>query len=250
VQRRALALSLVALAAIGCNAEDPEHVRLPEITTFTGVGVELTGGGVLEVNIGTAVDTTAAASAIDAPPSAALGSLLTPEGVELFVSVGRFNPARFNFVANLTGTFHSGTRLLDIGSCGALASCPGGYRFIGTIDGDRVAGQLIGPLKDGGFVAVRATPFDVDVLCGGIEDPIGSEGTLNLLREGDALSGFAILYDEVLRPLTGSVDGSTVSLVQVDDEQTTLTGAFIGANVTGTYTIGELEGHWHVGPCH
>jgi hypothetical protein len=238
-----LAITLAVLAAAGCSQEDPEHVRLPELTTFTGVGVELTGGGWIEINIGTDVRAQAADDVLGTPPALRLGPPLDPAGVELWVSVGRYDPARFSFIVNLTGTFHTGTRVLDLSGTG--------HRFVGTIEGDRISGQFFGPLKDGGFVALRGTPFEHEVYCGEIEDAFaGAQGTINLLRTGNALQGFAIRFDQVLLPLSGSIDGSDVALAPTDGGEMVLTGTFVNSQIQGTFTVGtQDEGRWHVARC-
>jgi hypothetical protein len=218
--RRALLAVPLALGLVACNEAEPEGVRYPELTTFKGVVVDLGGGGTLDLTVGTRLDGRSSDELSAGPAGTTLEATLDPHGVELWVTVGSYVSREYGRL-ELTGTFHVPTGALDV--TGAS------YEFLGTLSGTEIAGEMLGPINDGLFIVARATS---ERYCGQIQDTIlGVEGTLNLMRQGDALSGFAMRFNGTVLTLSGSVAGTAVALADVDDPSVTLTGTLSGNSI-------------------
>jgi hypothetical protein len=135
----------------------------------------------------------------------------------------------------VTGTYVSSTNVVTVSG--------GGYTITGTIDNSgSVLGTYMHSSAEGRAVAYRhTTASPVTVFCGTYTGD--ADGIWNLVRRGTSLSGAYVNVDGSDGYLTGTVNGSSLSLtIQYGgtavgtSSGTTMSGTWSGPGYTGTWT--------------
>jgi len=135
---------------------------------------------------------------------------------------------------SVTGTYDASTK--------AVAASGGGYTIAGTIDN---TGKLLGTYThssaEGRAVAYQhTTASPVTVFCGSYTGD--ADGIWNVVRRGTSLSGAYVNVDGSDGYLTGTVNGSSLSLTI--EYGGTAVGTQSGTTMSGTWSGGSFAGTW------
>jgi hypothetical protein len=132
----------------------------------------------------------------------------------------------------LTGTYAS--------SGGAVSLSGGGHSLNGVLNSGRIGGSYSGPGGNGSFGTTRGdSPSAVTLFCGSYTGD--SDGVWNLARSANALTGAYADDGGGSGVLTGTVNGSTISITFSGGSAA---GSLSGSNMTGTWTAGADGGTW------
>jgi hypothetical protein len=134
----------------------------------------------------------------------------------------------------VTGSYVASTKVVQVSG--------GGFTITGTIDG---SGSLLGTYThstaEGRAVAYQhTTAIPVTVFCGTYTGD--ADGIWNLIRRGNSLSGAYVNVDGSDGYLTGTVNGTSLSLtIQYGG---TATGTHSGTTMSGTWSGPGYAGTW------
>ncbi len=134
----------------------------------------------------------------------------------------------------VTGTYVASTKVVQVSG--------GGFTITGTIDNTgEVLGTYMHSSTEGRAVAYRHTTANpVTVFCGTYTGD--ADGIWNVVRRGTSLSGAYVNVDGSDGYLTGTVNGSSLSLTI--EYGGTAVGTQSGTTMSGTWSGGSFAGTW------
>src|SRR2546423_4662516 len=138
---------------------------------------------------------------------------------------------------SVTGTYDASTK--------AVAVSGGGYTIAGTIENTgKLLGNYTHATAQGSVVAYQHTTANpVTVFCGTYTG--GADGIWNTVLRGTSVAG---VYDNVDGSdgyMTGTVNGSSVSITEISDSPgETASGTISGTTLAGTWSGGPFTGTW------